>query len=87
MLVGSVILAAFCRALFAIADGFHLAGGNALNLRIDGSTATAATMTGGAETMPGEFPARLAIGADHAGRQPFPGAIDELVVLTDPDER
>ena len=63
------------------------AGGNALNLRIDGSTATAATMTGGAETMPGEFPARLAIGADHAGRQPFPGAIDELVVLTDPDER
>ena len=63
------------------------AGGNALNLRIDDSTATAATMTGGAETMPGEFPARLAIGADHAGRQPFPGAIDELVVLTDPDER
>lgn len=63
------------------------AGGNTVTLRVDGAPAAAATVTGGWETMPAEFPARLSLGADRTGRQPFPGAIDELAILTDPDER
>jgi hypothetical protein len=63
------------------------AGGNTLTLRVDGTPVAAAAVNGGLEPMPGEFPARLALGADLAGRQPFPGAIDEVSIRTDPDER
>lgn len=65
----------------------EFAGGNTLTLRVDGTPVAAATVNGGLEPMPGEFPARLALGADRAGRQPFPGWIDELSIRTDPDER
>lgn len=65
----------------------EFAGGNILTLRVDGTPVAAATVNGGLEPMPGEFPARLAVGADRAGRQPFPGLIDELTIRTDPDER
>jgi hypothetical protein len=65
----------------------EFAGGNTLTLRVDGTPVAAATANGGLEPMPGEFPARLTVGADRAGRQPFPGLIDELSIRTDPDER
>ena len=64
-----------------------IAGGNTLTLRVDGTPAAAATVTGGLETLPAEFPARLSLGADRKGSQPFPGVIDELSLRTDPDER
>jgi len=63
------------------------AGGNTLALRVDGAPVAAAIVAGGLEALPGEFPALLALGADHAGHQPFPGLIDELAIRTDPDER
>ena len=63
------------------------AGSNAFTLRVDGTPAAAATVNGGLEPLPGEFPARLSLGADRSGNQPFPGAIDELSIRTDSEER
>lgn len=65
----------------------EFAGGNTHTLRVDGTPVAAATVTGGLEPMPGEFPARLSLGADRSGNQPFPGAIDELSIRTDSEER